>query len=113
MFTLRVDGDLYTALRVLLLNLLLLPELLLCKSGIFHNLLIVVDLVLLQRHDILLIDLLLVSKSSRRVLLVVHNYLLPVRFVVPVLHLGLCLILKLRLLHHLLVAWLHLNELLN
>ena len=84
-----------------------------CKGGIFHNLLIVVDLVLLQRHDILLIDLLLVGKCGRRVLLVVHNDLLPVRFVVPVLNLGLCLILKLRLLHHLLVAWLHLNELLN
>ena len=115
MFTLCVDRDLNTALCVLLLNLLLLSELLLCKSGVLHNLLIVVDLVLLQRHDILLIHLLLVSKGSRRILLVVHNDLLSIRFVLPVLDLSWGLRLRLRLLHlnHLLVAWLHLNELLN
>ena len=86
---------------------MLLAELLLSKGGILHHLLVVVNLVLLQRHDVLLTHLLLVGQGSSRVLLVINDNLLTIRRFVCAFGGGL------RRLLHLLVARLHLNEALN
>ena len=77
---------------------------------ILHNLLVVGHLVLLELHQVLLTDLLLIGESSGCTLWVVDDYLLAVAAVR-----GTGLVFSSRLLHleHLLASRLHLNETLN